>query len=187
MQTSNRDSAGRFLRGTHWRAHAPFRDCEYLAREYVEFGRSAAEIAAEHGVTENAIFHWLHRHNIPRRTIAQARKIKRWGSVGEANPMFGKTGAANPRYVDGSSPERQRMYVQAIGRDFLKSVMARDHFCCRRCGSGKTGPRSLHVHHIRPWAGNPDLRFDESNALTLCRDCHSWVHSKSNIGREFLA
>ena len=38
--------------------------------------------------------------------------MKHWGAVGAANPMFGRTGALNPRYVDGSSPERQRGYVQ---------------------------------------------------------------------------
>ena len=35
-------------------------------------------------------------------------------------------------------------------------------------------------------AGNPALRFDHSNAVTLCRSCHAWVHSNNNKNKEFL-
>jgi thymidylate synthase (FAD) len=101
--------------------------------------------------------------------------------------MFGKTGAANPRYVDGSSPERQRAYASASGKAFIRVVLDRDGYACRRCGSGKRGARGLHAHHIAPWAGNEALRFDPDNAVTLCRACHEWVHSKANASREWLA
>lgn len=30
------------------------------------------------------------------------------------------------------------------------------------------------------------LRFDHSNAVTLCRSCHAWVHSNNNKNKEFL-
>ena len=89
---AKRDASGRFLPGTHWRPHRIFREPEYLEREYATNGRSAASIASEHGVTENAILSWLSRHGIPRRTMAQVRQARHWGVSGEANPMFGKTG-----------------------------------------------------------------------------------------------
>ena len=177
---------GRFLPGRHWRPHAPFRDRDYLVREYGERRRSAAEIASEHGVTAGAIEQWLRKHGIPRRSVAQARAVKHWGPAGAANPMFGKTGAANPRYVDGSSPSRQRALVSALGRQFTQSILARDGFRCVRCAAGKAGKRSLHVHHIAPWAGNQQLRFDPANVVTLCRSCHQWVHSRENTGRAYL-
>jgi hypothetical protein len=183
----NRDLNGRFKPGTHWRPHKVFRELDYLMREYTDRGCSAAEIAAKHGVTEGAILHWLARHNIQRRSISGARARKHWGASGSANPMFGKTGAANPRYVDGSSPERQRSYATSEAKAFIRSVFARDGYMCRRCGSGKKGPRGLHAHHIKPWAGNETLRFDKDNAVTLCRSCHEWVHSKKNMKREYLA
>lgn len=91
------------------------------------------------------------------------------------------------RYVDGSSPDRQRMYAKGQGREFLRLVLARDDYRCRRCGAGKTKPKSLHVHHIKAWSGNEDMRFDADNAITLCRACHWWVHSRANINREFIA
>lgn len=182
--TSPRD--GRFIEGDHWRPHKPHWDRAWLYIEYIERGRSSSEIALEVGCKENNIHFWLHKHNIPRRTVAEARAIKHWGSAGETNPMFGKYGSENPNYIDGSSPERQRLYVRAEGRKFLQGVYVRDGFRCRRCGAPKTKPKSLHAHHIKPWAGNPELRFNESNAVTLCRPCHSWVHSKKNTEKEFL-
>lgn len=182
-----RAANGHFLKGTHWRKKAPHWDAEWLRAQYVDNQRSTGEIAVEIGITDAAVIYWLRKHGIARRSIASARSVKHWGSQGEANPMYGKTGAANPRYIDGSSPERQRMYVQGHGRAFIRGVLVRDAYRCRRCGAPKTKPRSLHVHHVKPWAGNPALRFDLSNAVTLCRGCHSWVHSRKNTDREFLA
>lgn len=182
-----RDSRGRIVKGTHWREPKPHWQREWLFREYVERERSTGDIAVEIGTTDANVLYWLKRHGIPRRTVSAARAIKHWGVVGEANPMHGKTGAANPRYVDGSSPDRQRMYVQAKGREFLRVILQRDGYQCRRCGSPKKGAKSLHVHHVKPWAGNPSLRFDDTNAVTLCKPCHDWVHSKANASAEWLA
>ena len=178
---------GRFKPGQHWRPHGKHRERDWLEQQYVTLGRSTGDIAGELGFTDAAVVFWLRKHDIPRRTVSEARALKHWGARGEANPMFGKTGAANPRYVDGSSPERQRGYVQAIGRAFLRAVYRRDGYRCVNCGSPKLKPKWLHAHHIAPWAGNEALRFDVANAVTLCRTCHSWVHSKANTERAYLA
>ena len=182
-----RQKNGRFAKGVHaYRQPRPHWDKTWLHQQYVDLGRSSGDIGKEIGVTDAAILFWLKRHNIARRTVAGARKIKKWGVSGPANPMFGRTGPLNPRYVDGSSPERQRLYAMSIGKDFKSQVLIRDSFCCVRCGKGRIGPRSLHVHHIKSWAGNPDTRADPDNAVTLCRGCHSWVHSRANIAQEYL-
>lgn len=182
-----RDSGGRFKPGAHaWREPKPHWRRDWLVREYIELKRSAGDIAADIGCTDSNVLFWLKKHDIPRRSVSDARALKKWGSVGAANPMYGKTGAANPRYVDGSSPERQRLYVQSEGRAFLQAIYRRDGFQCVRCSAPKTAPKSLHVHHLKPWAGNPSLRFDAGNAVTLCRTCHSWVHSNANADREYI-
>ena len=182
-----RDSTGRFLKGTHWRPRKPHWDRDWLYEQYVILGRSTGDLAVECECTDANILYWLKRHGISRRSVSEARGLKYWGVSGEANPMHGRTGADNPRYIDGSSPERQRLYVQGGGRAFLREILERDAYKCQRCGAPKTARKSLHVHHIKPWAGNPSLRFDRDNVITLCRPCHSWVHSLANGGREFLA
>ncbi len=106
---------------------------------------------------------------------------------GKANGMAGRTGETNPNFKDGSSPERQRLYANAEWKALIRRIYARDGYSCVCCGSAKKGPRELHAHHKKPWAGNPALRFDESNIITLCRECHNWVHSTLNTDRDFLA
>lgn len=184
---SMRADNGQFLKGHHWRQQYPYWDAEWLRAAYETYERSTGDIASQAGTTDAAIIYWLKKHGIARRTVAQARSVKHWGVAGEQNPMHGKTGAANPRYVDGSSPERQRLYAQGQGREFIRTVLERDRYRCARCASPKKGARSLHVHHRKPWAGNQALRFDLANVVTLCRPCHHWVHSKKNEKREFLA
>jgi len=181
-----RNSKGQFAKGHHWRKPKPHWNKEWLKKHYVANKMSSPEIAKLVGCKENNIHYWLQKHDIKRRSISEIRKIKKWGQSGAENPMYGKTGNQNPRYVDGSSPERQRLYSQGKGKCFIKKILKRDSYKCQRCGSAKKGRKSLHVHHIRPWAGNPKLRFVESNVITLCSVCHNWVHSKQNINLELL-
>jgi len=47
---------------------------------------------------------------------------------------------------------------------------------CEVCGSKFI----LAVHHFFPKSQFGHLRYEESNAVTLCRDCHFSHHSKSN-------
>ena len=187
---SNRGSDGRFQKGKraspetefkpgeHWREHQVFREKEYLVEEYLNKGRSCADIAKEHSVTESAILHWLRKHGIKRRTVSDVRKLKKWRLSGEDNPMYGRYGDKNPRWIDGSSPERQKAYARSFWKEIAKVVLERDRYECKRCGAKHTGKNKLHAHHIKPWAGNPDGRFELSNFITLCQECHNWVHSK---------
>jgi hypothetical protein len=183
----SRSERGQFIPGIHaYREPRLHWDRAWLVQRYIIEYRSAAAIAKEIGCGESNVDYWLAKHCIRRWTVSEVRARKHWGNAGSANPMFGKVGPLNPRYVDGSSPERQAMYARGVGREFLREVLKRDGYRCVRCGAKKTGPKSLHVHHIKPWAGNVSLRFDPDNAVTLCRDCHVWVHSRRNRRKEFL-
>lgn len=132
--------------------------------------------------------HWIGREHTAesRAKIAQAASRPKPWLRGAANGMHGKTGALNPGYVDGSSPQRQRAYASAEWQATIRAVYKRDNYTCQECGGGKTTARSLHAHHIYPWAGHPDLRFDPDNIVTLCRGCHQWVHSRQNAEKKWL-
>jgi len=98
--------ATEFKKGQHWRPRSRVWEKEYLNEQYIKQQKSAKDIAAENGVTEGAIFYWLSKHGIKRRSISEARRVKKWGSCGEKNPMFGRCGQDNPHWIDGSSPLR---------------------------------------------------------------------------------
>lgn len=59
--------------------------------------------------------------------------------------------------------------------EWRKFVFKRDNYTCQMCG--KRGG-SLNAHHIKPWAKYPDFRFDKENGITLCEQCHKYVHKK---------
>jgi len=64
------------------------------------------------------------------------------------------------------------------------SVFERDNYTCQMCGarSGNGKAIILHAHHIKSFADYPKLRFEVSNGLTLCEDCHlkNGIHKKEN-------
>lgn len=174
-----------FKPGSHWRPHQPFREKAWLEHHYLELKESAGDIAREFGVKDAAIFFWLRRHEIPRRSISEARAIKRWGASGEDNPMFGKRGPDVPSWRGGVTAERQAFYSSIEWKHAAKEIACRDGGACRRCGETLIGLREMALHHVIPFPvvsqrANPD------NIVTLCLPCHHFVHSKANVDREFI-
>ena len=57
-------------------------------------------------------------------------------------------------------------------RAWKSSVLERDGYQCQRCGS----KRDLCVHHIKPFADYPEMRYSLKNGITLCKECHRMEH-----------
>jgi hypothetical protein len=165
----------------------PYWERDWLAREYTERKRSAAEIAAQFGTCENNILFFLAKHGIPRRTISETRLVKKWAVRGSANGMFGRCGDKNPRWIDGSSAARYRTGTTSFLKDLIRAVHDRDGWRCVRCGKSHCLHGRLHTHHIKPWAGNPDCRLLMINIISVCQQCHNWIHSKQNVNCEYLS
>lgn len=85
-------------------------------------------------------------------------------------PHF-QRGSAHPRYR-GNKNERQTAISQYAYRQWRRAVYERDDYTCQHCG--KRGGR-LNAHHIKAWATHPELRYEISNGLTLCVDCHRLI------------
>ena len=62
------------------------------------------------------------------------------------------------------------------------TVFERDGYRCQLCGvkGGK-----LNAHHIQSYAYHPMLRYDPDNGVTLCEECHRFVHRALRKGVEF--
>lgn len=46
---------------------------------------------------------------------------------------------------------------------------------CTQCSS----VHELHAHHIKQYKSHPELRYDVSNGITLCGNCHRKFHSEN--------
>lgn len=54
-------------------------------------------------------------------------------------------------------------------RYWSRRVLERDDFTCQIC---KIRGGVLHANHIKKFSDYPELRFEDSNGITLCKSCH---------------
>jgi hypothetical protein len=192
-----RDKLGRFKKGEraspetefkpgqHWREPKLYWDRDWLYAEYIVKQRSAQEIADDFGCIANNIFYFLDKHQIPRRTIKEARAIKHWGLSGPDNGMYGLTGEKSPNWKGGRTPERQAFYSSREWAEACITVWKRDQATCQRCNKKQGKNATFHIHHIAPFKV-VELRAELTNLILLCRECHSWVHGKKNVNKELI-
>jgi 5-methylcytosine-specific restriction endonuclease McrA len=75
--------------------------------------------------------------------------------------------------------QHERMNPEGV--KWRKAVLKRDQKHCRLCHAN----RRLEAHHIYPFAGHPEKRWDVSNGITLCHDCHvKFRHREMEYVRE---
>lgn len=83
-------------------------------------------------------------------------------------------GISEEDYVrDETSLQRTKFY------EYSRKILVRDDYTCAWCS--KFGG-TLNVHHIKFWSSHPELRFVDSNLVTLCRPCHLKVHKNNFHG-----
>ena len=80
-------------------------------------------------------------------------------------------GSYNP---DLSDEERllKRNYTEYV--EFIKAVLARDNYICQCCE--KELDHDAEVHHLYGYSGFPEYRTDQTQAITLCKNCHASFH-----------
>lgn len=67
-------------------------------------------------------------------------------------------------------------------KPLVKDVLKRDSFCCAWC-SKQREDFLLEVHHLVPWSVSDGLRFEKTNLVTLCKDCHYAIHQGNYKGQ----
>ena len=79
-------------------------------------------------------------------------------------------GEEHPNWRGGLKTQAETIRESRAYSNWRKRVLERDYYVCQCCG--KHGG-TLNVHHILDFATYEDLRMDESNAMTLCENCHA--------------
>jgi hypothetical protein len=86
--------------------------------------------------------------------------------LGDAKTCGGGCSTRDPS----SRTEREHdLFLRSKFSVISADIKRRDRFICVLCE--KVG-NFLHTHHIEPWSRKPELRFDPTNLVTLCKRCH---------------
>lgn len=93
--------------------------------------------------------------------------------VGENHPNY------NPNKTDEERLKKRYILGKHTIDEFRNKVYQRDEYTCRVCGQvGGT----LNAHHLNGWNWATDKRFDVSNGVTLCEECHVKFHKTYGKG-----
>lgn len=78
-------------------------------------------------------------------------------------------GSNNNFWKGGINGQNDTLRHRREYRQWRTAVYERDNYTCQCCG--KRGGK-LNAHHINQFADHPELRYDVSNGITLCTECH---------------
>jgi 5-methylcytosine-specific restriction endonuclease McrA len=108
------------------------------------------------------------------RKVSEATKAKQLQTRLRNGTILG--GERHPNWKGGRPWKR---FAEPRYLAWRTAVLERDGYICQQCGRRcKKYERGLAAHHIKPYADYPDLRYEVSNGLTLCRRCHISLHGK---------
>ncbi len=79
-------------------------------------------------------------------------------------------GENHPNWKGGITPEYHKIRGSDEYNNWRRKVFERDNYTCQLCGNNKSG--TLRAHHVKFFSKYPELRFEVSNGLTVCKDCH---------------
>ena len=85
------------------------------------------------------------------------------------------------RKIFHSHNKHARDYDDPLYVNWRKIVRKRDNSTCQFPGCGYRSVYKTQIHHIRPWAQFPMLRYEPLNGICLCKKCHELVKNKELI------
>lgn len=97
--------------------------------------------------------------------------IKKAYKEGRLKPRYGSD---NNLWKGGIASLQNSLRQTSVYKEWRKQVYERDNYSCQKCGTNK----DLHAHHIKEFSKYPDLRYEVSNGLTVCRTCHGKIHGR---------
>lgn len=70
-------------------------------------------------------------------------------------------------------------------KQWRDAIRQRDKVC-QECLKNGLIVEGIEAHHIKPISERPDLAFDISNGILLCKDCHNKKHDRCSKLQSFM-
>lgn len=150
---------------------------------------SMREVAVHYGVGETVVFHRLRQYGIPiksrsERLAGRPKSLEHRLAMSQAK--IGKyVGPNSSNWKGGITAPNKLARSRRAYFDWKHAVLKAAGYRCESCGiehgsvCGHCGHRvMLHAHHKKPFAKNPNLRYEQSNGKALCERCHDSEHDK---------
>lgn len=84
-------------------------------------------------------------------------------------------GEKSAHWKGGVSRIYKNGYYSVEYKEWRKKVFERDDYKCQGKNCDTVGTHYVTAHHIKSFAKYPDLRYDVSNGIILCEECHCKV------------
>jgi len=94
---------------------------------------------------------------------------------GSKNPMHGRKrpGSLSGGWKGGITEINHGWRRGTEWKTVRRTIIIRDELTCKKCGVRDV---RFDVHHIKPYKKYPEIRFEEDNLITLCKNCHKKQH-----------
>ena len=180
-------------------------DKKYLTYHYTELGKTTREIAKENNCSHLAVLRLIHSFGIPVKTKGPRQRVVNVKCDYCSKPLLRRPSTKSKnnfcsyehyhRWMIGNTRGENcnnwQGGITAISSNNLKTPEFRDlkkivlaiFPICAICGTD----RHLHVHHIKTRRENPDLAFEQTNLITVCRSCHSSIKGKEKEWEEYFS
>lgn len=88
----------------------------------------------------------------------------------KGHKFLGKCGDQSPNWKGGNRGSK-------TWNKWATAVKERDNYTCTHCNyNGGIHSKQIVAHHKVHYKLSPELKFDVSNGITLCRKCHPLYH-----------
>lgn len=155
------------IRGTH-----------LTAGDTLSCGCYMIELVIERFTNQKGINHPLfgkHLSDEHKRKLSEIGKMRE-DLKGENHPMW--KGGINRIKTDNEISRNSRKYLLSL---WSNEVKVRDNWTCQICHDRNS---KLNSHHIKSFKYFPNDRFDIDNGITLCVECHKWIHGLKPINQQ---
>jgi hypothetical protein len=110
--------------------------------------------------------------------LSSYRALRCWKCSSKYKKIILK-GENGPNWQGGITSVNRRLRASTDFKEWRKAVFERDNYTCQMCllRSRRGQQIYLHPHHIKLFSKYPKFRFEVSNGLTLCSNCHKKIHT----------